>query len=88
MNPHKRNAVSAGTGFAAAIASGFAQRYNNHKSRDPGGRNHMKKLIGLLLVLVLLSGCAGAEDAAPAMAKDLVILYTSDVHCGVDQGPD
>ena len=46
----------------------------------------MKKLIGLLLVLMLLSGCAGAEDAAPAMAKDLVILYTSDVHCGVDQG--
>ena len=46
----------------------------------------MKKLIGLLLVLALLFGCAGAEGAAPALSKDLVILYTADVHCGVDQG--
>ena len=46
----------------------------------------MKKLLGLLLVLALLLGCAGAEEAeAPALQKDLVILYTSDVHCGVDQ---
>ena len=46
----------------------------------------MKKLLGLLLVLALLLGCAAAEEAAaPAMQKDLVILYTSDVHCGIDQ---
>lgn len=46
----------------------------------------MKKLFGLLLALALLLGCAAAEEAAaPAMQKDLVILYTSDVHCGIDQ---
>ena len=45
----------------------------------------MKKLLGLLLVLALLLGCAGAEEAAaPALQKDVVILYTSDVHCGVN----
>ena len=46
----------------------------------------MKKLLGLLLVLALLCCAAFAEEAAPALQKNLVILYTSDVHCGVDQG--
>lgn len=46
----------------------------------------MKKLFGLLLALALLLGCAAAEETtAPAMQKDLVILYTSDVHCGISQ---
>ena len=46
----------------------------------------MKKLLGLLLALALLLGCASAEEAAaPAMQKDLVIIYTSDVHCGIAQ---
>ena len=46
----------------------------------------MKKLLGLFLALALLLGCAAAEETAvPAMRKDLVILYTSDVHCGIDQ---
>ena len=46
----------------------------------------MKKLLGLLLALALLLGCAAAEEAAaPAMQKNLVVLYTSDVHCGIDQ---
>ena len=46
----------------------------------------MKKLLGLLLALTLLLGCAVAEEAAaPAMQKNLVVLYTSDVHCGIDQ---
>ncbi len=48
----------------------------------------MKKLLGLLLALAMLLGCfsAVAEDATPALTKDLVILFTSDVHCGIDQG--
>ncbi len=49
----------------------------------------MKKLIALLLtlVLVLSLGCtAFAEGEEPALTKDLVILYTSDVHCGIEQG--
>ena len=46
----------------------------------------MKKLLGLLLALALLLGCALAEEAAaPALTKNLVVLYTSDVHCGIDQ---
>ena len=49
--------------------------------RDSG----MKKLIGLLLCLALLLGCAGAEEAAAAtLSKPLVVLFTSDVHCGID----
>ncbi len=48
----------------------------------------MKKLLGLFLVLALLVGgvSALAEGAAPALTKDIVVLYTNDVHCGVDQG--
>ena len=48
----------------------------------------MKKLLFLLMALVMLSGCvsATAEETAPALTRDLVILFTSDVHCGVDQG--
>ena len=49
----------------------------------------MKKLLAPLLSLCLPLGCcaAFAEEAdRPALAKNLVILYTSDVHCGVDQG--
>ena len=47
----------------------------------------MKKLFCLLLSLALLLGCAAfAEEAAPGLQRDLVILFTSDVHCGFDQG--
>ena len=46
----------------------------------------MKKLLAVFLVLAMLLGCAAAEEAvAPALAKNLVILFTSDAHCGVDQ---
>ena len=48
----------------------------------------MKKLLGLLLAFCLLLGCSAfaEEAAAPALEKDLVVLFTSDVHCGIDQG--
>ena len=47
----------------------------------------MKKLLGILLALALLLGCAAAEEAAaPTLTKNLVVLFTSDVHCGIDQG--
>ena len=49
----------------------------------------MKKLLALLLTFCLLLGCCAAfaeEAAAPALGKNLVILYTSDIHCGIDQG--
>ena len=49
----------------------------------------MKKLLGILLALCLLLGCCASfaeEAAAPALEKNLVVLFTSDVHCGIDQG--
>ena len=48
----------------------------------------MKKLLSLLLAALMILGCcaAPAEESAPALQKDLIILFTSDVHCGVDQG--
>lgn len=48
----------------------------------------MKRILGLLLSLCLLLGCCGAlaeEPAAPQLQKDLVIVFTSDVHCGIDK---
>ena len=45
----------------------------------------MKKILSLLLALcMLLGGMAIAEEAA--LKQDVVVLFTSDVHCGVDQG--
>ena len=48
----------------------------------------MKKILALLLALcMLLSGVAFAETAeAPALQQELVVLFTSDVHCGIDSG--
>lgn len=47
----------------------------------------MKKLISLLLFLALtLTGTAMAEKSVIGLQKDLIILYTSDVHCSVDDG--
>ena len=46
----------------------------------------MKKILSLILALSLLLGCAAFAEEAPQLDKDLVILYTSDVHCGIDQG--
>ena len=48
-----------------------------------------KRFLALLLTFVLIVGCCsfvafaeGEEETRP----DIVILYTSDVHCGIDQG--
>lgn len=49
----------------------------------------MKKILSLVLVLAMLLSCtafAESTEAAPALQKDLVVLFTSDVHCGVEQG--
>lgn len=47
----------------------------------------MKKIFSLVLALaLLLSGGAWAEGGIPALAQDVVVLFTSDVHCGIDQG--
>ena len=49
----------------------------------------MKKTLALLLMLaMLMTGWAFAEEAAEAegLTQDVVVLFTSDVHCGVEQG--
>ena len=46
----------------------------------------MKKLLCLFLSLMLLMSCAALGEEPASLKKDLVILYTSDVHCGIDQG--
>lgn len=46
----------------------------------------MKKWLGMILALCMLfTGVAMAEETA-ALTQDVVVLFTSDVHCGVDQG--
>jgi len=45
----------------------------------------VKKLIGLFLALSLLLGAAPAIGSAPAQDRDIVVLFTNDVHCAVDQ---
>ena len=47
----------------------------------------MKKLLGLLLALAMLLTCFGAfaEEQSSGLQQDVVVLFTSDVHCGVDQ---
>lgn len=48
----------------------------------------MKKLFALLLALTMLFSLmafpASAEGEEPALEQDVVILFTSDIHCGVD----
>ena len=48
----------------------------------------MKKLVSLLLILALCASLFGASAFAEGAERsaDIVILFTSDVHCGVDQG--
>ena len=48
----------------------------------------MKRLLSLLLVLVLSLSLFGATAFAEGAERsaDVVILFTSDVHCGIDQG--
>ncbi len=51
----------------------------------------MKKLLSLLLTLAMVMGmvaCGGEATPPPAdeTPKDILVLYTSDVHCGIDQG--
>ena len=48
----------------------------------------MKKfrILALMLVLIMvLAGCGNGGATAPA-AKDIVVLYTNDAHCGIEDG--
>ncbi|MEG0047864.1 MAG: bifunctional UDP-sugar hydrolase/5'-nucleotidase [Clostridia bacterium] len=45
----------------------------------------MKKFLALFLALAMMLTGAAAFAEAPALSKDVVVLYTNDVHCGVDE---
>lgn len=46
----------------------------------------MKKILSLVLLVVLLAGCFAFAGAESIPEKDLIILYTGDVHCAIDKG--
>lgn len=47
----------------------------------------MKRILGLVLAMAMLLSLAGVACAEPGqLEKDVVVLFTSDVHCGIDQG--
>lgn len=46
----------------------------------------MKRHVSILLAILLaLAGLSVHAEEAPALARDVLVLFTSDVHCGVDQ---
>lgn len=47
----------------------------------------MKKSLALLLSVMMMLGCiAMAEEARAGRTKNIVVLFTSDAHAGIDQG--
>jgi len=46
----------------------------------------MKKILSFLLIIALLAGCFTFAGAESFPEKDLIILYTGDVHCAIDKG--
>ena len=47
----------------------------------------MKKFLALILSVMMLLGCVAMAEEAPAgLTKNIVILFTSDAHAGIDQG--
>lgn len=47
----------------------------------------MKKFLTLLMAIMMLVGCiAMAEEAPAGLTKNIVVLFTSDAHAGLDQG--
>ena len=71
------------------LHSGYIRCYNIKRSTHYILQEvFMKKLLSILLVLTLfcslLCGVSSADE--PERSKEIVILYTSDVHCGIDQG--
>ena len=47
----------------------------------------MKKFLALLLSIMMMLGCVAMAEEAPAgRTKNIVVLFTSDAHAGIDQG--
>lgn len=49
--------------------------------------NRLKRIAcALIALLILATEWTFAETGPAAPEEDIVVLFTSDVHCGVDQG--
>lgn len=49
----------------------------------------MKKRLAILvsiIMITLFTNVCAEEPAIPTLTQDVVVLFTSDVHCGIDQG--
>ena len=47
----------------------------------------MKKLVALFLAIMMLLGCVAMAEETPAgLTRNVVVLFTSDAHAGLDQG--
>lgn len=61
------------------------RRIKNEKQLRRSNRMRKFRILALMLVLIMvLAGC-GTGNSTPA-AKDIVILYTNDAHCGIEDG--
>lgn len=47
---------------------------------------HCKKIVALLLAMVMILTVLPTMAFATDGKNDIVVLYTNDVHCGVDAG--
>lgn len=62
-----------------------SRRKKNEKQLRRSNRMRKFRILALMLVLIMvLAGC-GTGNSTPA-AKDIVILYTNDAHCGIEDG--
>lgn len=62
-----------------------SRRIKNEKQLRRSNRMRKFCILALMLVLIMvLAGC-GTGNSTPA-AKDIVILYTNDAHCGIEDG--
>ena len=62
-----------------------SRRIKNEKQLRRSNRMRKIRILALMLVLIMvLAGC-GTGNSTPA-AKDIVILYTNDAHCGIEDG--
>ena len=62
-----------------------SRRIKNEKQLRRSNRLRKFRILALMLVLIMvLAGC-GTGNSTPA-AKDIVILYTNDAHCGIEDG--
>ena len=64
------------------VERGIQMHLQTHKRK---GIATMKRILGIFLALCMLCGMAMAQETA-ALTQDVVVLFTSDVHCGIDQG--